>query len=599
MTAAAVPPQTAGETRLTTAVRAEQVRLLYEAAGPPMFVTLIAAGALVLLVLSAKAIAPIPAALWWAYMAFHTVVRLFVRRAYLRARPPDGEWRRWAQRFLVGAVAGGLGWGLGSWILLVPGHLDLQMVCVAVLFAIAYGTATAWGSYLPAFYAFFWPTFLPVLAWFAVRGGEHRWLIVVMFLLWIPTVASLARRYSRTLTDALELRFRNDALVEDLRAQKAIAEQASLAKSRFLASASHDLRQPVHALGMFVGALRGLKLPARARTLIDHVDASVGAMDGLFMSLLDISRLDAGVVEAAPAPVAVQPLVSRICRDLTGEATAKGISLKSAPTRLAVVSDPVHLERILRNLIGNAVRYTARGGVLVGARREGARCGGGAGVRLEVWDTGPGIAEAEREAVFEEFYQLANPDRDRGKGLGLGLPIVRRLALILGHELSLASRPGRGTVFRLSLARAEPPPAPAAAALAPLAEHRAGVVLVVDDEAAIRVGMSELLGGWGHLALAAADADEALALVAHAGVRPDLIVSDYRLRGDDGIAVIRRLNAAFGATPAILLTGDTAPERLREAEASGYPLLHKPVAHGRLRAAVTNLLRRSSNQPPG
>jgi signal transduction histidine kinase len=582
------PHAIAAGSPLETAVRAEQVRLLYAASGMPMAVTLLAAAALATMIVTTHALTIPVAVAWWLYMAAHTTVRLMVRRAYFKARPPASDWRRWARWFVIGAVVGGIGWGVGSWILLVPGHLDLQMVFVAVLFAIAYGTATAWGSYLPAFFAFFWPTFLPVVAWFALRGGELRWIIVVMFLLWIPTVASLARRYSGTLVDALELRFRNDALVADLREQKAIAEQASLAKSRFLASASHDLRQPVHALGMFVGALRGLKLPLRARTLIDHVDASVGAMDGLFMSLLDISRLDAGVVEATPEPIALQPLIARICRDLAGEAAGKGLALRAVPTRLAAVSDPVHLERIARNLIANAVRYTARGGVLVGVRRDGPH-----GVRLEVWDTGPGIAEAHREAVFEEFYQLANPDRDRTKGLGLGLPIVRRLSMILGHRLSLESRPGRGTVFRVALPRAEAPPLPARPARqAADGEQRPGVVLVVDDEAAIRIGMAELLSGWGHTVMAAADAEEALGLARAAGQAPDLIVSDYRLRGEDGIAVIRRLNAAFGDTPAILLTGDTAPERLREAEASGYPLLHKPVAHGRLRAAVTNLLRR-------
>jgi len=593
MSQAAQPHAIEPGSALETAVRAEQIRLLYGASGMPMAVTLLAGAAMAAMVVVAHALTIPVAVAWWLYMATHTTVRLLVRRAYFRANPPAGEWRRWARYFLIGAVVGGVGWGAGAWILLVPGHLDLEMVFVAVLFAIAYGTATAWGSYLPAFFAFFWPTFLPVLAWFALRGGELRWIIVLMFLLWIPTVASLARRYSATLVNALELRFRNDALVEDLTAQKRLAEQASLAKSRFLASASHDLRQPVHALGMFVGALRGLKLPARARTLIDHVDASVAAMDGLFMSLLDISRLDAGVVEAAPVPVALQPMIARICRDLAGEAAAKGLDLRAVPTGLAVVSDPIHLERIARNLIGNAVRYTAKGGVLVGARREGR-----AGVRLEVWDTGPGIAHADQEAVFEEFYQLSNPDRDRTKGLGLGLPIVRRLALILGHGLALESRPGRGAVFRVSLPRTAPPPAPERLPRASaLGEQRPGLVLVVDDEAAIRIGMAELLSGWGHTVMAAADADEALSLARGAGRAPDLIVSDFRLRGEDGIAVIARLNAVFGDTPAILLTGDTAPERLREAEASGYPLLHKPVAHGRLRAAVTNLLRRRENLP--
>jgi len=277
------------------------------------------------------------------------------------------------------------------------------------------------------------------------------------------------------------------------------------------------------------------------------------------------------------------------------------VALRVAPTTLAVQSDAILLERTLRNLIGNAVRYTEAGGVLAGARRVGAER-----VRLEVWDTGPGIAEDQREAIFEEFYQLSNPDRDRAKGLGLGLAIVRRLSAILGHDLSLESRSGRGTVFRLIAARAT---AAAEAKMPPasepdiLADPGTGVILAIDDEAAIRTAMAELLRSWGHTVVAAADADEALAgLAAANAARPDLIICDYRLRGEaDGLAVIRRLTGAFGSgVPAILVTGDTAADRIREAQASGYPLLHKPLSHARLRATVTSLLRQSRLAPrPG
>jgi CheY-like chemotaxis protein/anti-sigma regulatory factor (Ser/Thr protein kinase) len=294
--------------------------------------------------------------------------------------------------------------------------------------------------------------------------------------------------------------------------------------------------------------------------------------------------------------VPVEPLLARILRDLEGEAAAKAIELSLVPTSLAVRSDPILLERILRNLIGNAVRYTQAGRVLVGCRRLG-----GNHVGLEVWDTGPGIAEDQREAVFEEFYQLSNPDRDRTKGLGLGLAIVRRLSAILDHGLSFESWPGQGSVFRLTAERAAageaeavPPEAQA------LADPRPGLILAIDDEAAIRTAMAELLRSWGHRVVAAAGGDEALAELAavnaeEGGARPDLIICDYRLQGgEDGVAAIRRLTAVFGAdTPAILLTGDTAADRIREAQASGYPLLHKPLSHARLRAAVTSLLRQA------
>jgi signal transduction histidine kinase/CheY-like chemotaxis protein len=433
----------------------------------------------------------------------------------------------------------------------------------------------------------FLPAFLPVVAWFLWQGDLIHYAIAAMFLAWVPTVGALARRYSRGLEEALRLRFVNAALVEDLTAQKAIAEQASLAKSRFLASASHDLRQPVHALGMFVGALRGHRLQARSLALIDQVDASVAALDGLFTSLLDISRLDAEAVQNQPADIAVQPLLDRVCRDLAAEAEGRDVALIVVPTRAAIRSDPLLLERVMRNLIGNAVRYTERGAVLVGCRRRGDD------LRLEVWDTGPGIAPDQREAVFEEFFQVSNPDRDRSKGLGLGLPIVRRLTDILGHPLEMQSELGKGTVFRVLAPRAQAAEAAVAAIEPSLAAPPGGLILAIDDEQAIRAAMRELLTGWGHQVLAVSGGASAFHAI-NGGARPDLIICDFRLRdGESGIAVIEALRARLGGdVPAILLTGDTAPENLRLAMASGYPLLHKPLAHARLRAAVGSLIRR-------
>jgi signal transduction histidine kinase len=584
-------PAAAANPALIERIRAEQVRLLYASGGLSMVVTLVIGTTVALLLMRAGTLAPRVAMIWIAVMVTHTSVRLVLRAAFLRRDPPDGEWKRWADRFMVGALAGALTWGIGSLWLLAPGHLDLQLLVVATLIAVIYGTISAFGSYLPAFFVLFLPAFLPVVGWFIAQGDIVHYAIAGMFLAWIPTVGALARRYSRSLEEALRLRFVNAALVDDLTAQKAIAEQASLAKSRFLASASHDLRQPVHALGMFVGALRGHRLEERSVTLIDQVDASVAALDGLFTSLLDISRLDAGGVQNRPADIAVQPLLDRVCRDLAAEAEAKGIDLMLAPTRVAVRSDPLLLERVMRNLIGNAVRYTEQGAVLVGVRRHGRD------IRLEVWDTGPGIAPEQCEAVFEEFFQVANPDRDRTKGLGLGLPIVRRLTDIMGHSMEMQSELGRGTVFRVLA------PQVARAAIEDEAERTlaaptVGVVLAIDDEQAIRAAMRELLTSWGHEVIAVGDGAAALKAVAD-GARPDLIICDFRLRaGESGIAVIGALRKTLGEVPAILLTGDTAPENLRLAMASGYPLLHKPLAHARLRAAVGNLIRRPRTTAP-
>jgi signal transduction histidine kinase len=540
-----------------------------------------------------KAMGVAPAVILVGALSIQAAIRIWACRVFHRTEITAANWRLWAHRDVAVGVLGGVIWGAAMPWLFAPGRLDLQAMMIAIIIGGAQNYAGMNGAYRPSLYTAFL-MYPPAIVWLLWQGDALHIAWAVILLIWLPDVVRRGARIHASLTEALVLRFENAAMAErmqalaaDLEAQKQRAEQSNLAKSRFLAAASHDLRQPVHALGMFMGALRGHRLPARSRTLIDHIDASVGALDGLFTSLLDISRLDAGVVEADPQVVALQPLIARVCRDLAPEAAEKGLTLTDVPTSLAAVSDPVHLERILRNLIGNALRYAEQGGVAVGVRRVG-----GGQVRLEVWDTGPGVPAAEREAIFEEFYQLGNAGRDRAGGLGLGLAIVRRLAAILGHGLSVDSRPGKGSVFRLTLARAEAPAAaPQAADPAPLA--RPGLILVIDDEAAIRAGMSALLTGWGHRVLAAEGGEAALALLAAEDRPPDLIISDYRLRGEDGLAVIRRLQRQLGVRPpAILLTGDTAPERLREAEASGYPLLHKPLAHGRLRAAVTNLLRR-------
>jgi CheY-like chemotaxis protein len=378
----------------------------------------------------------------------------------------------------------------------------------------------------------------------------------------------------------MNLRYENFDLMDDLRVQKTLAEQANIAKSRFLASASHDLRQPVHALGMFVGAMKSHEMTAPARRLLTHIESSVAALDGLFSSLLDISRLDAGVISADIACFPIQPVLERICNDLEPQARAKGIALSLMPCSALVESDPILLERILRNLIHNAVRYTASGRVLVGCRF-------GNPVRIQVWDTGPGIAADQRERVFEEFFQLGNPGRDRSQGLGLGLAIVRRLTRLLDHGVKLEGREGRGSLFEVAVPLGFVEHiAPQVAAPAP--DPGQGLLLVIDDEMAIREAMRSLLESWGYGVITAGSQGEMLGHMAHVTTPPDLIISDYRLQdGEDGISVIRRLQSEFNDDiPAILVTGDTAPDRLTEARASGFLLLHKPLSADRLRTAI-------------
>lgn len=576
---------------LTDKVRAEQVRMLY-ADGASYFSTMAASATLAGILIWQNTLSPAIAALWLGFMVFHTVVRLGVRVAYKRANPPVAEWRKWGRWFVAGCVVSGLTWAVALPFLLSPERFDLQTLVIVSLVIGTYGVIGSAGALKAAFGTFFLP-FPSVVVWMVYQGDTLHIACAILLCLWLPSVLTMGNRFNETLEEALKLRFENAALADDLRAQKQVAEQNSLAKSRFLAAASHDLRQPVHALGMFIGAMRGHRLPRRSLELVDQMDASIGALDGLFSSLLDVSRLDAGVIESKPAAMPVQPLLARICRELEPEAEAKGIDLVVVPTTAWVRSDPVLLERVLRNLISNAVRHTQNGWVVVGCRRRGRRyC-------LEVRDTGPGIPEHLRESVFEEFYQVDNPDRDRAKGLGLGLPIVRRLTAILDHPLEMESEPGQGTTFRVlvpraAAARVASPPSPREGVLA---DVRTGVILAIDDEQAIRVGMTALLESWGHTVVAASGSEAAIAAFT-ARPAPDVIVCDHRLRGETGVEAIRRVHAALGVdVPAILVTGDTSPENIREVQASGYPLLHKPLSHARLRAAVTALIRRRASPP--
>jgi signal transduction histidine kinase/CheY-like chemotaxis protein len=523
-------------------------------------------------------------------MILLVVVRHFVRRADQRAADPVGEWRRWARYFCIGSFIGGLVIGIASLWLMPAGRLDMQLIIWVLICGIVSGAVTAYGAYLPALYASLLPMVGIPLAWMVVQDDWQHYLIAVTILAWIVAHVEQARRYSATIQETVRLRFENEDLVGGLRREKAIAEEASAAKSRFLAAASHDLRQPVHALSLFVAALRPRVSEGEAVSLLDHVDSSVRAMSGLFNGLLDISRLDAGVVEVNRHSFAIQPILERICRDHAADAQAKGVRLSLKPCSVVVKSDPVLLERIVRNIVANAVAYTDRGRVVVGCRR-------GATLSVQVWDTGRGIPPAEQEQVFKEFYQVGNPERDRTKGVGLGLAIVKRLTALLGHPLQMRSQPEKGTMFRLDVplsASADPDPARLELPAVP-SVLGSGLILVVDDEVAIQAAMKSLLGDWGYQCIVAGSFDEMVQRIANCPDRPQLIISDYRLRGqDDGIDIIERLRSEYNddEIPGMLITGDTAPDRLREAQESGLLLLHKPVPNSRLRASITHLTHR-------
>jgi len=365
-------------------------------------------------------------------------------------------------------------------------------------------------------------------------------------------------------------------------------ELANQARSRFLRAASHDLRQPMHALGLFVAQLNEHVREPKTRRIAEQVGVAVTALRELLDAILDISRLDAGVISPEAADFRVNTLLARLDTSFAPSAAEKGLRWRVLPSRLFARSDPVLLERILLNLAANAVRYTQHGGILIGCRHRGER------VRIEVWDTGIGIPPEQQEAIFQEFCQLPNPAQDRRQGLGLGLAIAARLALLLGGRIEVASRPGMGSRFSVEVPRGQRPAMPTYTATSAGAGEslRGTFLLVVDDDALVREAMASLLRQWGCEVALAANTEEAAAAFNRSDRLPDAVLCDYRLPGEEtGIQVIRRLGDVAGIrVPAALISGDTAPETVREAKASGYPLLPKPVAPAKLRALVEHLV---------
>jgi two-component system, sensor histidine kinase len=512
--------------------------------------------------------------------------------AFRRANPGTQEARTWAFKRTLVYLALGVAWGVAGGVLFPSGDMASQALIMMIVTGLAAGALTVSAIYLPCNWALVVPMLVPVIVRSALEGGALHGIIAVLLAVYLGYILAAARNVNRVVKQSLNMRYENADLIEALTAEKTAAEaarqeaeQANRAKSQFLAAASHDLRQPLHALGLFAAALDARIRYPEVRHIVNNISASIDALEALFNELLDVSKLDAGVILPARSSFAVQPLLERMLTDYGSQAAQRGVELRIAPSRLVLDSDPMLLERILRNLVSNAIRYTPKGKVLVGVRRAGAMA------RIEVWDTGTGIPEDQHQRIFEEFYQLTNPERDRSKGLGLGLAIVQRLTRLLDHRLVMDSQLGKGSVFRVSvplgrfteLTRASYDGAEALV-VAGSGKH----IVFIDDEAAVREGMDTLLKQWGYTVTIAGSLEEMLRKLEHTVSGPDLIIADYRLRaGASGAEAIRRIQEEYGATIAgILITGDTAPDRILEARASGYELLHKPVPPARLRSLI-------------
>jgi CheY-like chemotaxis protein len=412
-----------------------------------------------------------------------------------------------------------------------------------------------------------------------------------MLLVFLPMTIWQAQKRNKVFIEAQQLRFRNEALAAELTMQRDAAEQANLSKTRFLAAASHDLRQPMQALSIFHELLAQEPQTLPGRDLLANARQSAEAMNALLDALLDISKLDANAITADCRPFPIQLLLDDMAREFMPIAKGKGIRLRVMPCSAVILSDRALLGQALRNLLSNAIRYTPSGRVLLGCRRSKGH------LVISVFDTGIGIAEDQHKAIFGEFYQVGNQARDRQQGIGLGLAIVERVVHLLDHSLALRSAPGRGSCFAVSVPLATT--GERAALSGPSAENAKAPstpggnrILVIDDEKAIRTGMSALLYGWGYEVTTAGSVAEALARTGSAEAAVDAVISDMGLPGPgNGIDAIVALRQRYGARlPALLVTGDTSPGALQAAKAANLIMLHKPIKPARLRAALAEVM---------
>ena len=539
---------------------------------------------------------PLIIAAWGAGILAAVAARWMVSWTFRRKERPDAALGRWANLYALSMTAIGTLYGI-SFLLFAHPHEPITIaLTLGALYSVAAGSTPSSAYYPPAILGAVIPAFAAVLGKLLLTGDFEYILLGSASALYGLTMIGYCRVQARTLEDGFRIRFENDELLRQLTRERAeaqearqAAEQANLAKSQFLAAASHDLRQPLYALGLFSSSLDQLRLDEDGRNVVRRIQDSIKVMEESFEGLLDLSKLEAGVVQPRLAPVDVDALFDRVSQVFRPLALERGLDLRFRSDGEWVLSDATLLEQVISNLVSNAIRATTHGGVLIAARRRGDM------LRFEIHDTGRGIAAEDVKRIFHEYVQLDNPERDRRRGLGLGLAIARRSVALLGSKIHVASRPGRGSCFAVAQ------PLCAASKLAPsartdgiridqavLARRRDLPLLIVEDDDDVRAALADLLGRWGFAFEAVANAEQGLERLR--ADRFGMILTDQRLSGlMTGLDLIHAIRAADAdAPPAVLITGEVESPLLTLAAQEGVTVLHKPVRAAQLHRLLTD-----------
>jgi len=592
-------------------LKARQIRLYIETSAIYYILCVASATALASAVLWQFSSGQLPKIIIWsAAIAATLIARLVAWALFVRARPDDEAVEPWLKWFAVPQISAVFLIASGP-LLMLPepsGHdLEIAFTLSLSVYTAALASSIKLSAYRPLIPIALAPMVLIYVIGVLQLPGVVPKLLAVGGLLSGLWGYRLSANVNEVIVRAMVLSIRNENLVSALEARTARLQEQTLAaeqargaaegavrdKTRFLAAASHDLRQPMHAISLLVGMLRP-RASSSEREVVERLERSVEAMDAQFNTILDLSKLDAGVVRPAVAEFALRSVFDSIDFRFAPQAAFKKLTLAVFQSRAIVATDRAVLERLLRNLVSNAIKYTREGKVLVGCRRRGGR------LRIGVWDSGMGIAPENLERVFEEYFQATGSPRDRSEGLGLGLSIVRRLARLLGSEIKVVSALGRGSRFELEV----PFAGYARSALPARAEESttdamlAGkYILVIDDEPEVRFGTESVLRQWGCRSASAGSLEEIAALLEGELRFPDAVVTDFRLAdqrtGLDAIAAVQRYSGE--RTPAVIVTGEDLGRTEVESEGSLYPVIKKPAAAEELRRRLVGAL----SQPPG
>lgn len=509
--------------------------------------------------------------LWAIALLLESLVRVRMAYAFRRATDAVERVHKWASRWVATSLIAGLLWGAAGALFFASNEPLQQLVLVAVVLGVAFGSLTLYASHRPALWAFLPAALLPLIGRMVAEQNPAYYTAAIVMLAVFGFTTFFGRNFGEAMFESVKNNYENEVLVEQLLAEKRIsddarraAENATRSKTQFFAAASHDLRQPLQAIGIYVSLLKK-RAQGPLEPLVKNLSTAVESLSKLVEELLEISRLDSGSIQPRTQQVLIDEMFGLLEQEFMPQAAAKGLALRVRRPGYAIDSDQMLLMRVLRNLLANAIRYTQRGGVLLAARPRGGL------ISLEVYDTGPGIRQQELDRIFEEFYRGESSKNEASGGFGLGLSIVKRICSVLGHPLIVTTRPGSGTVFRvevpLSAVPRRPQRGPAETTEAAIRTLSGHTLVVLEDNEEILNSLTKLLRSWGADILSATHFNSSLMKRLAHRKRIDLIIADQNLGNSaiSGVEAAFRIREIVGfPVPVIMLTAVHGLEVLAE-----------------------------------